>query len=226
VYYLNGFKQDIPALVKKAHDMGSLILVDAYQSLGTEPIDVKSMKIDILVSGCLKYLFGVPGIAFMYVKKDLISELQPSITGWFGQKNPFLFQTRYIDWSDKASRFDTGTPPVMAAYCVKGGMSIVNEVGVARIKDRIDMLSAYSLQGCLDRGLTTISPLDVSKKGSTTAIVCAHKVDSHTMEKLLRGKNVISSARGEVIRVAPHFYTRPEEIDYALDMIKQILDER
>jgi len=226
VYYLNGFKQDIQAITNIAHEKGSLILVDAYQSLGTDPIDVKKMKIDILVSGCLKYLFGVPGVAFMYVNKDLINSLKPTVTGWFGQSNPFLFQTRYNDWSNTASRFDTGTPPVLTAYAVKAGMEIINEVGQDRIKDRIDMLSAVALQGCLDRGLSTVSPFDVRKKGGTTAIECGDKIDSHTMEKLLRQKNVICSGRGDVIRIAPHFYSKPEEIEYALDVIKSILDGR
>ena len=226
VYYLNGFKQDVRKIADIAHRKGSLILVDAYQCLGTEPMDVKEMKIDVLVSGCLKYLFGIPGVAFMYVNPELIQNLKPSVTGWFGQTNPFLFQTRYLDWANMTSRFDTGTPPVLNAYAVRAGLEIVNEVTVPKIKDRIDMLSARALNGVIKRGLKTISPFDVSKKGGTTAIVCGDKVDSHTMEKLLREKNVIGSGRGEVIRIAPHFYTKPEEIDYALDRIKEILDGR
>ena len=226
VYYLNGFKQDVKAIADIAHRKGSLVLVDAYQCLGTEPLDVKAMNIDILVSGCLKYLFGIPGVAFMYVNKQIIQELKPSVTGWFGQTNPFLFQTRYLDWANKTSRFDTGTPPVLNAYAVRAGLEIINEVTVSKIKDRIDMLSAHALNGVIARGLKTISPFDVSKKGGTTAIVCGDKVDSHTMEKLLRDRNVIGSGRGEVIRIAPHFYTKPEEIDYALDCIKDILEGR
>ena len=148
------------------------------------------------------------------------------MTGWFGQTNPFLFQTRYLDWANKTSRFDTGTPPVLNAYAVRAGLEIINEVTVPKIKDRIDMLSAHALNGVIARGLKTISPFDVSKKGGTTAIVCGDKVDSHTMEKLLRDRNVIGSGRGEVIRIAPHFYTKPEEIDYALDCIKDILEGR
>ena len=222
VYYLNGFKQDIKAIADIAHRKGSLILVDAYQCLGTEPLNVKEMNIDILVSGCLKYLFGIPGVAFMYVNKNLIQELKPSVTGWFGQTNPFLFQTRYLDWANKTSRFDTGTPPVLTAYAARAGL----EITVPKIKDRIDMLSAHALNGVAARGLKTISPFDVSKKGGTTAIVCGDKVDSHTMEKLLRDRNVIGSGRGDVIRIAPHFYTKPEEIDYALDCIKDILEGR
>ncbi len=226
VYYLNGFKQDIAKIAEIAHNKGSLILVDAYQCLGTEPVDVKKMNIDMLASGCLKYLFGIPGIAFIYINKDLVSKLKPTATGWFGQANPFLFQTRYNDWSETTSRLDTGTQPVLNSYAARAGLEIINEVGVERIKDRIDMLSEYALKGCISRGLTTISPFDVNKKGGTTAIVVAPKISSHEMEVELRKRNVIGSGRGDVIRIAPHFYSKPEEIDYALDMIKQILDEK
>lgn len=226
VYYLNGFKQDIERIAEIAHSKGSLILVDAYQCLGTEPVDVKKMNIDMLASGCLKYLFGIPGIAFLYVNKELISKLKPTVTGWFGQTDPFLFQTRYNDWSETTSRFDTGTQPVLNSYAARAGLKIINEVGVDRIKDRIDMLSAHALKGCLSRGLTSISPFDVNQKGGTTAIVVAPKMNSHEMEAELRKRNIIGSGRGEVIRIAPHFYTKPEEIDYALDTIKKILDEK
>jgi len=226
VYYLNGFKQDIAKIAEIAHRKGSLLLVDTYQCLGTEPVDVKKMNIDILTSGNLKYLFGIPGVAFLYVNKDLIPMLKPSLTGWFGQENPFLFQTRYLDWAADARKFETGTPPVLTSYAARAGLEIVNEVGVERIKDRIDMLSAHALNGCLSRGLKCVSPFDVSKKGGTTAIWVSHKMGSHDMEVELRKRNIIASARGDVIRVAPHFYTKPQEIDYVLDQIKQILDSK
>ena len=226
VYYLNGFKQDIAKIADIAHSKGSLILVDAYQGLGTEPNDVKKMNIDILTSGNLKYLFGIPGVAFLYVNKDLVSTLKPALTGWFGQENPFLFQSRYLDWASDARRFDTGTPPVLTGYAARAGLEIVNEVGVEKIKDRLDMLSAHALKGCLDRQLNCISPFDVNKKGGTTAIWVSHKMDSHEMEVELRKRNIIGSARGDVIRVAPHFYTMPQEIDFVLDQIKDILDSK
>lgn len=224
VYYLNGFKQDVEKIAQIAHKKGSLILVDSYQCLGTEPVDVKKMNIDMLTSGCLKYLFGLPGIAFLYVNNDLVQHLKPTVTGWFGQENPFLFQSRYIDWSNTASRFDTGTQPIINAYAAREGFKIINEVGVERIKDRIDMLSAYALQGCLDRGLTCISPFDVNKKGGTTAVLITNGMTGHDMEAELRRRNIIGSGRSNVIRFAPHFYTNPEEIDIALDTTKSIFD--
>ncbi len=223
VYYLNGFRQDVAAIARLAHERGSLVLVDAYQGLGTGPLNVREMGIDILVSGCLKYLLGAPGIAFMYVTRELVERLNPTVTGWFGQSDPFLFQTRYNDWAKTSARFDTGTPPILAAYAARAGLEIICEVGTDAIGDRIDMLSGYALRGCASRGLATVSPLDVQRKGSTTAILCSHKLDSHAMEARLRERGIIASGRGDVIRIAPHFYTKPREIDAALDAIAEIL---
>lgn len=220
VYYFNGFKQDIKAIADIAHRKGSLILVDGYQCLGTEPVDVKAMNIDIYTSGNLKYLFGIPGIAFMYVRKELAQLLKPALTGWFGQENPFDFHPRYVDYASDTRRFDTGTAPVLNAYAARAGLEIVNEIGVEKIKDRMDYLSAYALEACLKRGLTTISPFDVSKKGGTTAILVA---DSHHVELELKKRNIIGSARGEVIRVAPHFYTRIQDLDVVFDALADIL---
>ncbi len=221
VYYLNGFKQDIETIIGIAHDKGSLVLVDAYQSLGTTPIDVKAMKIDMLVSGNLKYLFGIPGIAFIYVNRDLVSKLKPAVTGWFGQENPFLFQVRYLDYASDARRLDTGTPPVLASFAARAGMSIVNEVGVEAIADRIDMLSEYTIRRGLDKGFEVVSPLDIKRKGGTTAIKVP--MDSHHVEEELKKRNIIASARGEVIRIAPHFITRKQDIDTVLEQLQDII---
>lgn len=220
VYYQNGFKQDLGEIARLAHSRGALVLVDAYQSLGTTPVDVKALDVDILTSGNLKYLLGIPGIAFLYVKKDLVPKLKPAVTGWFGQENPFAFKVHYLDYASSARRFDTGTPPVMPAFAARAGMEIINQVGPRAIAERIDMLSKHAIEGAQRRGLEVTSPLDISKKGATTAI---RVPDSHAMEVELKKRNIIASARGDVIRVAPHFFTRPEDLDVVLDEIVAIL---
>ena len=220
VYYQNGFKQDLKAIAEIVHEKDALFYVDAYQSLGTVNIDVKQMDIDILSTGNLKYLLGIPGIAFIYAKKEIISRLKPAITGWFGQENPFSFQVRYLDYASDTRRFDTGTPPVLAAFAARAGMEIINEVGAKQIEKRINMLSQYTIKLAQERGLEILSPLDVNKKGSTTAI----KVDdSHHVEDELKKQNIIASARGNAIRVAPHFYTTKENLDYVMDCLARVL---
>lgn len=220
VYYQNGFKQDIAAIAEIAHDKGSLVFVDAYQGLGTEPVDVKAMGIDILVSGNLKYLLGMPGSAYLYVREELIPSMNPTATGWLGQKDPFAFHIHDFRYAPDARRFDTGTPIIAAAYAAMEGMRIINEVGVSNIKPWIDELSRHALREIEKRGFETTSPRDVTRKGAITSINVA---SPHAVEAKLKERGVFVSARGPVIRLAHHFFVTPEDIDRALDAIEEIV---
>lgn len=221
VYYQTGYKQDLRPIAELAHSRGAYVLVDAYQSLGTCPIDVKALDLDFLASGNLKYLLGIPGIAFLYVKKDLIAALKPAVTGWFGQENPFAFKVHYLDYARDARRFDTGTPPVIPAFAARAGLEIINHVGIRAIGERIDQLSRVALAEARKRNLTVVSPEDVREKGATTAIEVPGG-DSHAVEVALKERHIIASARGPVIRVAPHFFTRPEDIERVMDEIASL----
>lgn len=222
VYYQNGFKQDIAAICEIAHKKGSLLYVDAYQCLGAEPVDVKAMDIDMLSSGNLKFLLGLPGSAYLYVKKELMPYMRPMATGWFGQENPFAFDIYNFQYANDARRFDTGTPSIITAYAARAGMEIINEVGVKNIKSWIDEVSRHTFQELERRNLETTSPKDISKKGPTTAIVVP---DPHTVETKLKKRRVVASARGPILRLAPHFFITREDIDRALDSLEDVLQE-
>ncbi|MFC2164941.1 aminotransferase class V-fold PLP-dependent enzyme [Acidobacteriota bacterium] len=222
VYYQNGFKQDIAPICQIAHKKGALLYVDAYQCLGTDPVDVKALDIDILSTGNLKYLLGLPGSAYLYVKKDIIPYLKPMATGWFGQENPFAFDIHNFQYASDGRRFDTGTPSIITAYAAKAGMEIINEVGVPNIKMWVDELSRYTIQELDKRGLETTSPREISKKGPTTAIVVP---DPHAVEGELKKRKIVASARGPILRFAPHFFVTHEDIDRALDNLKEILKD-
>ena len=221
VYYYNGFKQDIDAIIPRIHAKGSLVYLDAYQGIGTHPIDVKALDVDFLSSGNLKYLLGVPGVAFLYVKPQLVQHLMPAVTGWFGRQHPFAFDIHKLDYASDARRFDNGTPPVVTAYIARAGMRVINEVGPAQIQGWLDRLGQRCIEGADARGLEVVSPRDIRRKGGTTAIRVPGS--SHDVELALRGKQVIGSARADVIRFAPHFFTRLEDIDYALDRLVEVL---
>jgi selenocysteine lyase/cysteine desulfurase len=220
VYYQNGFKQDLALIAGIAHKKGSLIFVDAYQALGTEPVDVRAMDIDILVSGNLKYLLGMPGSAYLYVKEELISGMKPTATGWLGQEDPCAFNIHDFRYAGDARRFDTGTPIVAAAYAAWEGMRIINEVGVAKIKPWIDELSRHALHEVERRGFETTSPRDVTKKGAITAIPVP---SPQSVEMKLKERGIFVSARGPVIRLAHHFFVTPEDINRALDNLEEIV---
>ena len=219
-YYLNGFTQDVSAIAAQAHDHGALLFVDGYQTVGTVPIDVKAMGADFLAAGNLKYLMGVPGVAFLYVRRELIERLHPTVTGWFGRANPFAFQVNRLDWSPTASRFDTGTPPIAATYVARAGMSIINSVGPRKIRAWVEVLGQRLINGGVDRGLTIHGTTDMARKTASTAFLVD---DSHAVEVAMRRAGVLPSARGPVIRLAPHFYNTIEDVDVALDVLTVVI---
>lgn len=218
-YYLNGFTQDVAKIAQAAHAHGAFLFVDAYQTLGAVPVDVKALDVDFLASGNLKYLMGVPGIAFLYVREDLIEGLRPAVTGWFGRSNPFAFDARSLDWSATASRFDTGTPPLINAYIARAGMEVINTVGPENIRAWHEVLARRLVEGGRERGLTLHGTRDVGRKTANTAFVVA---DSHAVETQMRAHGIIASARGPVIRLAPHFYTTIDDVDRALDVLAEV----
>ena len=219
-YYMNGLVQDSTRIAGIARDAGALSFVDAYQSLGTIPIDVHALGVDFLASGNLKFLMGIPGIAFMYVRPEIVDTLQPSVTGWFGRANPFAFDARSLDWSPTASRFDTGTPPVINAYVARAGMEIINALGPANIRAWLVQLGQRLIDGGRARGLELRGSDEMRQKTATTAFVVG---DSHAVEHAMRERGVIASARGDVIRLAPHFYSTTGDIDRALDVLAEVV---
>lgn len=222
-YYLNGATQDLTAAAQLAHDRGALLYVDAYQTAGAVPIDVKATNVDFLASGCLKYLLGIPGIAFLYVKPSLLATLEPLMTGWFGRVNPFAFDAKTLDWAPTARRFDTGTPPVLNACIARAGIETINSIGVSRIRAWHEVLAASLIAGGQARGLTVHGSGDVRRKTACTAFVVA---DAASVEAAMRSHRVLASARGPVIRLAPHFFTTLADVERALDVLAAIVAPR
>lgn len=213
-YYQTGFKQDIPAIADLAHAKGALLFVDAYQTMGSEAFDAPSSGADFVTSGNLKFLMGIPGIAFLWVKPEIVSRFEPSITGWFGRANPYAFETRRLDWAEGARRFDLGTPPIMEAYVAAAGMAWLRELGLEAIESWNTWLGQRCVEGALERGLDVLGPHDPARRAPTTAIACD---DAHAVEATLREQRIIASARGPAIRLAPHFYNTTDDVDRALD---------
>lgn len=220
-YYQSGFKQDLRAIVELARDRGALVYVDAYQTLGTEPVDVKALDVDFLASGCLKYLMGVPGIAFLYVKPEVAARLEPGVTGWFGRADPFAFRADELSWASGGRRFDGGTPPVPSAYVARPGIEAIRQVGPAAIRAWTEALSARLIEGGRRRGLRLLGTNDPARKAPSTAF--AVEGDSHAVEAALRERGILASARGPVIRLAPHFYSTTGDVDRALDALSEVL---
>jgi selenocysteine lyase/cysteine desulfurase len=184
--------------------------------MGSEPFDAPASGADFVASGNLKFLMGIPGIAFLWVRPGIAARVRPAITGWFGRENPYAFDATTLDWGAGARRLDTGTPPIMEAYVARAGMAWLREIGLDAIGAWTSTLGQRCVEGAIERGLTVLGPTDPTRRAPTTAIACD---DSHAVEATLRAQQIIASARGPAIRLAPHFYNTTDDVDQALDAL-------
>src|ERR1700747_2647507 len=160
VCFKNGFRSEVNAVTQIAHRAGALVMLDDYQDCGTRPIDVKAMGLDFYVTGTLKYLLGPPGLAFLYVRKDLISTLEPTVTGWFAQTNPFAFDVKHLALSPSARRFEAGSPPVPNIYAAMKGIELLREIGLDNVAAHIATLVRALLNGSQQLGLRAKVPAE------------------------------------------------------------------
>ncbi len=211
---LNGFKQDIGKIAEIAHENDSYIYVDDYQSLGGVDMDVKKSKPDFLASGSLKWLLGVSGVAFMYVNPEIVNTLKPANIGWFSQKNPFEFGAESLNYADGAKRFENGTWSIPSIYAsIEGMKTIIDYYNYIENEDR--KLFSYSMDILNKKGIKTITPCESAN------IIAIPVKNPYEAESILKKKyNIITSARGNSLRIAPHFYNTENEIDDAIEKIK------
>lgn len=221
VSFRTGSKLDVPAIVEIAHRKGALVMLDSYQALGTMPIDVKKLGVDILVGGVLKYLLASAGLAYLYVRKDLLEGINPTAMGWFSQANIFAMDIYHNTPSPTARRFESGTPPVPNIYAAVAGIKLVQAVGVENIERQIADLTGAIKQGAMQRGFNLVTPVDPAKHGALITLR-SHKVD--LLVKWLERDGIITSHRDDNLRISPHFYNNQHDVDCLIDALTKYRD--
>lgn len=214
VCFRNGFRSPVSEVVGIAHECGALVLLDDYQDCGTRPVDVKVMNLDFYVSGTLKYLLGPPGLAFMYVRKSLTSSLVPSITGWFGQANPFAFNVKRLEPAPNARRFQAGTPPIPSLYGATEGVRLLLDTGTANVAAHLKLLTAMLLKGTAELGIAAKTPAD-----SVGPLVVLKAHDSDALVKIFAENGFVVSNRLDGLRISFHLYNTLEDVRAVLELL-------
>jgi len=219
ICFMNGFRTPVAEVTKIAHDRGALVLLDDYQDCGTRPVNVKAMDLDLYVSGTLKYLLGPPGLAFMYVRKSLISGLVPSVTGWFGQTNPFAFNARLFDPAPAARRFETGTPPIPSIYGAVEGVNLLQEVGMDSVATQVRLLTQRLIEGAGQLGISIKTPLD-----SQGPLVVLRSKDADALVQRFAANDTVVSSRHDGLRISFHVYNTLDDVESVLHLLEKNLD--
>jgi selenocysteine lyase/cysteine desulfurase len=210
VCFRNGHKTDIAALTRLCHDRGALVFLDDYQRTGSGPIDVHELGIDLMVTGCLKYLLSVPGIGFLYVRRDLVEQLEPTITGWFGRIDPFAFRIDGLDWPLAARRFESGTPAVPNAYAALGALALLNRIGYQTVERQIAELVERYRSAAVAAGFVVRTPAAASQRGP---LVVIQSLDAPALVTRLAAQGIVASCRGNGLRVSFHAYNNESDVD-------------
>ncbi len=214
VCFKSHFLQDAKAICKRAREVGALVLLDTYQSLGTVPVDVQDLGVDMVCGGSVKWLCGGPGAGYLYVRPDLVGRFEPAITGWAAHAAPFAFETGPQRYVAGIQRMLHGSPSVASFYQATAGYEIVLEVGVAAIREHSLAMTRGLWENLEDRGFTIHSPPDASRRGGTLTVSLHESENGPAFVKALEARGILVDHRPSAgIRVSPHFYNLEEELE-------------
>ena len=219
VSFINGFRSDVSAITKIAHDRGALLFLDGFQDCGTRPLDVKALDVDFFVTGTLKYLLGPPGVGFLYVRRELIESLTPTITSWFAQRDAFAFETKRFDPAGDARRFEGGSPPMPSIFLARAGLDLLMRTGIENVAAQIQRLTRAFLEGARDLGIESKTPAS-----SVGPLVVLRSKDPKAMVAKLMDRGIVVSARKDGIRVSFHVYNTLDDVHAALRAFEENLD--
>ncbi|HEY4305305.1 MAG TPA: aminotransferase class V-fold PLP-dependent enzyme [Gemmatimonadaceae bacterium] len=220
VLFRSAYIVEVEPIIRRAHEVGALVSLDAFHSVGIIPVDVKALGVDFLSGGVLKWLCGGPGGAFLYASPETTSQLSPSFTGWQAHERPFAFEAE-MNYADHAWRWLNGTPPIPALYAAIEGPRLVRRAGIERVREKSIRQTSKLIELADARGYRVTAPRDTARRGGTIAFDVPH---SYGVAQALLANDVMVDYRPNAgIRVAPHFYTSDEELVRAVEMIDDIL---
>jgi kynureninase len=222
VIFRSAYVQDLRRLTERAHEVGAMFIADLYQSAGTYPVNVRELNLDFATGGSVKWLCGGPGAGYLYVRRDLWQSLEPAVTGWLAHKQPFSFEIGANDYADDIYRFLHGSPAIPAIYAAMSGYEIINEIGIEKIRQKSIGQTTRLLELAEEAGFKINCPRNVEERGGTIIIDVPN--GQQVTQELSRRDFLMDFRPGAGIRIAPHFYTKDEELELTIREIKTILE--
>jgi kynureninase len=220
VIFKTGRIQDVEPIINRAHEMGAHVVLDAYQSVGTVPLDVTALGVDFAVGGSVKWLCGGPGAAWLYVRPDLAERLEPTLVGWQAHARPFAFEPE-LEYAEGAARFLTGTPNVPALYAATAGYELIEEAGIERIRANSIRQTELFIELLDQAGFEVVSPRERERRGGSVVV---RVPDFEAVHAELDARGIICDFRPDAgLRFGPHFFNTDEELELAVSAIEEIV---
>ena len=219
VQFASGYRSDLVTLGEYCQSKGVFLCVDAIQSLGAFPIDVKAMNIDFLAADGHKWLCAPEGAGIFFVRKELQGYLHPTTIGWMSMKSRFEYDKHQFEFAETARRYEAGSYNVAGIFALGAAIEFALEIGIDKIAQRLIALTTRLTTGLRDKGYRVISSRVPAEASSIVAFIS----DVHDHEKVRQHleteHRIVIAERSGRLRSSPHFYNTETEIDQLVDCL-------
>ena len=220
VQFASGARVDLAALGRLCRERGVYFVVDAIQGLGPLTLDLRSTPVDILACGAQKWLLSPWGAGFVYVRRELVQQLEPHDVSWLAVRgsDDFTRLTNYdLTWRDDARKFEFITLPYQEFAAMNATLELIQELGAVNVAAYSQSLADRIVEwACARNDVTLVTP---SKPGQYASVVSVRPPDAADASARLSAAGVVHSFREGGIRLSPYFYNTVEEIERALAII-------
>jgi len=225
VEFANGFRNDLPGIGEYCQKQGIFFFVDAIQSLGVIPMDVKAYGIDALAADGHKWMLSPEGIGGFYISRDVMEMVEPVVLGWHSVRNRFDFEHYDFRLSPDARRFEPGSFNTVGLAAFGASLELILSIGVERIWERVRRLTEEAIESALGAGYEVVSPRHPEERSGIVTFRVPD-ADPHALWKALLGRNTVCSPRLGGIRLSPHFYNTSKEIARFFEIVKEEVESQ
>lgn len=220
VSFATGYRVDLARIGQACRERGIYFVVDAIQGLGAATLDVKESLVDVLACGAQKWLLSPWGTGFVYVRDELVRQIEPNAVGWLAMKRSEDF-TRLVDYDfayfDDARRFEVITLPFQDFAGFNASLELLHELGPAAVADHIRTTIDFGVEWVRDRkDMRLVTPTHPARRAGIISV--APRDPGAASERLTRA-SVAHSLREGAIRLSPHCYNTRDEVWAALEVV-------
>ncbi len=219
VEYASGQRNDLAAIGSVCHKLGKLFCVDAIQSLGALPVDVRAMNIDFLAADGHKWLLGPEGAGLFYVRRELIAQLQPLSIGWMNVINAEDYGNYDFTLKPDAGRYECGTHNVPGLLGLKASVEMLMGAGIDKVGARIKSLTDRLVAGLRSKGYAIVSPRDGDAWSGSVSFTSPTQDQARLVRSLRKDHNIEIAVREGRLRVSTHFYNTEAQTDRLLQAL-------
>jgi selenocysteine lyase/cysteine desulfurase len=221
VNYLSGYRVDLKTIGELCRQHGCFFFVDAIQGMGAFPIDVEACHIDALAADGHKWMLGPEGNGVLYVRRKWLDSIEPVEFGWTNTANHADYSSRDMTPRADAGRYECGTLNTIGCFGQRAALDFLLEVGVSNIAAAVMQAADLLDEGVRAKGYEVM----VKRTPETAAGIVSFRhpaIDCRKIVSDLKRNRVLAAPRQGWVRMSPHFYISPADIQQVLELLPEV----